>query len=79
MMAPTGSAATVRIASSPSRIIEISPRVNPSTRRLASSRARSDSDTRAELYTTPNAMIAANTTLKKICRFIVAAIVSRKF
>ena len=49
MTAPTGSAATVSSASSPSRISEISARVKPSTRRLASSRLRSDSETRAEL------------------------------
>ena len=38
---------------SPSRMRATSPRVKPSTRRLASSRARSASVMRAELYTTP--------------------------
>ena len=47
--APIGSAASVSSASSPSRISEISARVKPSTRRLASSRLRSESDTRAAL------------------------------
>ena len=39
----------VKTASSPRRMNEISPRVKPSTRRLASSRLRSDSATRAAL------------------------------
>ena len=42
-------ATRVSTASSPSRMVEISARRKPSTRRLASSRLRSDSDTRAAL------------------------------
>ena len=68
----------VTSASSPSRMNEISARVKPSTRRLASSRLRSENEIRAALYTTPNAIVLANSTLKKIMTPIVSSIVLRK-
>ena len=48
-LAALGLSATVMIASSPSRIIEISALVKPITRSVASSRLRSDSEIRALL------------------------------
>ena len=49
MIVPIGSEKSVSSANSPSRMDEISPRVKPSTRRLASSRLRSESEMRAAL------------------------------
>jgi len=63
---PEGIPAAIRTASSPSRIYAISPRVNPSTLRLASSLPRSESAIRALLYTTPNAMLAARAVMTKV-------------
>ena len=49
IMRPMGNASATCTAISPSRTAEISPRVKPSTRRLAKSRLRMDSATRALL------------------------------
>ena len=55
--------ASVSRACSPSSSRDTSPREKPSTRRLASSRPRSESATRAPLYTMPAAMMHANATI----------------
>ena len=52
-----------------------SPREKPRTRRLASSRPRSDNATRAPLYTMPAAMMHANATIivieiEKLCAMV---------
>jgi len=73
---PAGIPAAVSRPSSPSRMYEISPRVNPSTRRLASSRLRSDRAIRALLYTTPKATLAARSVMTKVNRRSVPPMVS---
>ncbi len=49
MSIPSGMAATTSIANSPRSIRDVSPRVKPRTRRVASSRALSARDTRAPI------------------------------
>ena len=70
--------ASVSSASSPSRISEISARVKPSTRRLASSRLRSDSETRGGVVDHAEGDDAGEQQVDEDLRFMFAAIVSRK-
>ena len=53
--------------------------MKPITRRVASSRLRSESEMRALLYTTPNAIMLAKIMLNNLIRIKFSPTVSRKF
>ena len=75
---PSGMASAISTASSPKSSTETSRRVKPSTRRLASSQARSASWMRALLYTTPTAMVAAKMLSTMVKNITLRAVVSWK-